>query len=238
MFIKLYSKINFWPIFLTICLKKLARNSAMSALYCISLWYNTYFYLHAIFIFTLFILKEHLEIEAQAWPDMKPVAHALPLVHTAASAWGNPAPPQTSTTAPPAWGKPTPPQPLRQPKSTTSNPWSNVVQSNSESPKNEDFPDLMATSRGGRSKKFWLEFELFYFYINYNEEIILNTEQTNKLISKQSSSRFFEDIYSYQSHKKRSSDKRLLDTCGNGNWWRSFILTRGIFYSKNVLILY
>ena len=38
MFLKLYSKINFWPIFLTIRLKKLARNSAMSALYCKSLW--------------------------------------------------------------------------------------------------------------------------------------------------------------------------------------------------------
>ena len=38
MFIKLFSKINFWSLFLTIRLKKLARNSAMSALSCKSLW--------------------------------------------------------------------------------------------------------------------------------------------------------------------------------------------------------
>ena len=98
-----------------------------------------------------FFLKEQQEKEAQAWPDMKPVARALPPA-TTASVWGNPAPPATSMIAP-AWGKPTPPQPLRQPQATTSNPWSNVVQSNSESPKNEEFPDLMASSRG-RSKKF------------------------------------------------------------------------------------
>jgi len=95
--------------------------------------------------------KEQQEKEAQAWPDMKPVARALPPA-TTASVWGNPAPPATSMIAP-AWGKPTPPQPLRQPQATTSSAWSNVVQSNSESPKNEEFPDLMASSRG-RSKKF------------------------------------------------------------------------------------
>ena len=104
--------------------------------------YHVYYY---------FFLKEQQEKEAQAWPDMKPVARALPPA-TTASVWGNPAPPATSMIAP-AWGKPTPPQPLRQPQATTSNAWSNVVQSNSESPKNEEFPDLMASSRG-RSKKF------------------------------------------------------------------------------------
>ena len=44
MFIKLFPKINFWPTFLTIRLKKLARKLWMSSLYCKTLWFHDIFF--------------------------------------------------------------------------------------------------------------------------------------------------------------------------------------------------
>ena len=106
-----------------------------------------------------------MQKEAKEWTNMKPMKQALPSV----PAWNNPLPPQASSpmanawgspsqssTQSSVWGAPSQPQALRRPQSSSS-PWANVASKNQgESPKTEDFPDLMSTtsSRGGRSKNF------------------------------------------------------------------------------------
>ena len=105
--------------------------------------------------------KKQLQKEAKEWTNMKPMKQALASVQV----WNNQAPsPMTNawglssktSTQSSVWSAPSQPQPLRRPQSS-SNPWGNVASKNDggESPKTDDFPDLMSSSSSrGRSKRF------------------------------------------------------------------------------------